>query len=400
MASIRERTTKQGETTYAVLYRHHGKQASITFQSLKGDAGAERFKALVELLGPDKALAEMAAPDQGITVDELAAEFFAWKAGDVTERTMADYRRDYANWIAPTLGRRPADSVDEMDVQRLVDAMAKTLEPKSVADRHMLLHSMFKFGSAKTRRLVDHNPCLETTLPKRRKKPPKGATLAEWQALHEAALQVDPAAADLMYFIASTGWRWSEAAALTVAGVEEYPDHDGRMALYVSVQRVFRKDANQRQVVAEDQAKSDAGIRRVKVPGSAADMIRRRIVGKGPGDLVFTNSSGRKWYQQNFLNRVWPRIVAASGVDRPVTPHWLRHTHVALLNRSGVTMPEIQRRLGHEDISTTFNTYGGMIDDISSTQLDALDHLLTGQVVKGEVVTGEVWAGEVLELDG
>ena len=94
---------------------------------------------------------------------------------------MGDYRRDYDNWIRPWFGHRAAESIDETDVQKLVDHMAQTLSPKSVADRHMLLHSMYAYGRAKTRRLVEHNPCLETELPKRVKKPPKGTTVPEFR---------------------------------------------------------------------------------------------------------------------------------------------------------------------------------------------------------------------------
>jgi hypothetical protein len=141
---------------------------------------AADFAGLVDILGPEKALATLAArEDDGLTVDQLAERFFEWKAGDVTERTLADY----TNWIKRDLGWRMAESIDELDVQRLVDEMRKRLEPKSIADRHMLLFSMFKFGSARTRRLVSHNPCTETQLPKRLKKPAKGVTLTEYHAI-------------------------------------------------------------------------------------------------------------------------------------------------------------------------------------------------------------------------
>lgn len=386
MASMRERTTKRGETTFQVLYRHNGKQASQTFVD---EESALRFKSLVELLGAGKALETLESEEaRGITVEELAERFFEWKAKDVTPRTLADYRRDYENWIRRPLGSRYADTIDERDVQTWVDSMAAKLDAKSVADRHMILHSMFKYGSAKVRRLVDHNPCSETQLPKRTKKPPKGVTIPEWQALHAAAEKVEPDAADLMLFIVSTGWRWSEAAALTVARVEEYDDRDGTPRMFVSMGQVMRAG----QVV--EGAKSSAGYRRIKLPTHAADVVRRRMVGKGPADLVFTNEAGRKWYQQNFLNRTWTRIVEASELDRRPTPHMLRHTHVALLDRAGATLPEMQRRVGHESIQTTINVYGGMIDDISGEALDKLDALIAGdparQIVSGDVVMGEL----------
>ena len=391
MASIRERTSEQGETTWAVLFRVGKTQRSQTFRTEKL---AEDFRSLVEILGPAKALATLAAKsnDQGLTVDELAERFFAWKARDVQPRTIADYHRDYANWIKAPLGSRVADTVDELDVQNWVDSMRDRLEPKSIADRHMLLHSMFKFGVARTRRLVEHNPCTETQLPRRVKKPAKGFTLSEYAALRDTARRLHPDAADLLEFIAATGWRWSEASALKVRAIEEYADENGVWHMYATMQSVTRGGR------AVEGAKSDAGFRRVKIPKSAAAVIRSRIIGKGSEDLVFTNSAGRKWYQQNFLNRTWTTILAEAKVEpyadgKRKTPHALRHTHVAILDRAGASTAEMQRRLGHEDIQTTINVYGGMIDDIDDDVLERVDEMLNRpEQIIGEVVSGTVVA--------
>lgn len=392
MASIRKRTNAAGEPTWAVLYRHGTRQTSTTFGTAKSAAD---FKALVEnpFIGPDKAVAMLHNdPRSGLTVDELAEKFFDWKATDVTPRTLADYKRDYKNWIKEPLGHRLAESVDERDVQAWVDKMAKVLDPKSVKDRHMILGGMYRYGSARSRRLVEHNPCRETELPKRKKKPVKGATITEWLALYPAAQRTDPDAADLLLFIISTGWRWSEVAALTIASIEDYGDDE----VYVSVRQVVRRDAEQKFVITEDEAKSFAGIRRIRVGGLCAAMLRRRSIGKGPADLVFTNRHGRRWHQTNFLSRTWTDLLAAANIERRFTPHALRHTHVALLDRGGASLPEMKRRLGHEDVQTTINVYGGMIDDVSSSTLAAVDRMLTGdQPLVGEVVPGSV----VLEID-
>ena len=119
---------------------------------------------------------------------ELAAKFLEWKKRDVTERTIADYRRDYANWIKPTFGHLAADRINEGDVQDWVDDMAKRLAPSSVADRHMLLHSIYKYGRARSRRLVDHNPCEETEMPKVGKKRARGTKISEWRRILDVNL--------------------------------------------------------------------------------------------------------------------------------------------------------------------------------------------------------------------
>lgn len=396
MASIRERTSKAGERTWAVLYRRGRKQSSKTFATLKA---AEDFAALVDILGAEKALAALASEDADdrLTVDDLAERYLTWKARDVTARTLSDYRRDVANWISPWLGHRAAESLDEADVQKWVDHMAGRLSPKSVADRHMLLHSMYQFGKAKSRGLVTHNPCLETDLPKRTRTQPKGTTTPEFRAILDAAQRRNPDAGDLILFLGETGWRWSEAAALDVRDVME--DDAG---VWVVVSRVFRIDGSGRQVLAEGAAKSDAAFRRIRLLPESAAMMRRRVTGRGPGDLVFTNSRGRPWNQNTFLRSTWPGIVATAQLgERKPTPHWLRHMHVAVMAAAGAPMHEIQRRIGHEHYSTTVDVYGRMIGDVSDDTLSRAGAIMSGglsapgvaPVVQGEVVT-------IAELDG
>ncbi|MGZ4518931.1 MAG: tyrosine-type recombinase/integrase [Mycobacteriaceae bacterium] len=392
MASMRERSSGASETTWQVLYRHGGKQASKTFRDPKK---AEKFRALVDLIGPDKAWAEITGGGlpSGLTVAQLAAQFLEHKArpGGVTPRTLADYRRDIANYVEPWFGHRAAESLDEADVQKWVDHMAKTLAPKSVADRHMLLHSMYQYGKAKSRRLVTHNPCLETELPKATKKPPKGTRVTEWRAILRAAAERNPDAHDLILFMGSIGWRWSEAAALCVDAVEDDGTH-----VWVDVVRVFRIIDN-RQVLVDGAAKSEAGFRRSRLPREAGAMVRRRIVGKGPGDFVFTNSRGGHWNQNTFLRDTWPGLLKAAKVGsatRKPTPHWMRHMAVGVMARAGVPMHEIQRIIGHESVDTTNGTYGSMVTTLNSHALTNMDAILAGLNAPGEVVVGQV-VGEI-----
>lgn len=381
MASIRSRTTGTGETTYSVLYREGGKQRSDTFH----DQGrAEKFRQLVELLGPAKARAEMFGQDNsGLTVDELAEAFFAAKASDITPRTLADYRRDYTNWIQPFLGHRQADSVDELDVQRLVDHMKTRLDPKSVRDRHMVLGSMFRWGSAKTRRLVTHNPCLETELPKKTTKAAKGMTIPEWHQFYEIGCKDLPDVGDLAAFLVGTGWRFSEATALMVRNVHDWGDDE----IFVDMAQVLRREPGKVGVVTEG-GKSEDSLRRTRLGRQTAAIVRRRIIGKGPDELVFTNPSGRKWHQSNFLERHWAKAVEASKLERKPTPHWLRHTHGLLLDRAGASLAQMQKRLGHADIQTTINVYGRMIGDVTPDVLERVDAMIHDpeQVVTGEMV--------------
>lgn len=389
MASVRERVSKRGEATWAVLFRHNGKQTSETFATPKA---AEDFRALVDLIGSRDALARLNghSEDQGLTVDDLADRYLEWKAPDVTPRTLSDYRRDYDNWIRPWFGHRQAGHIDERDVQHWVDHMKKTLDAKTVKGHHILLGGIYRYACARSRRLVEHNPTTETQLPKAKKKPPRGFTMREWSDFYAANLRERPDATDLAVFLVLTGWRWSEAAALPVGAVEDYGEQ-----MFVAVTQVNRRDEQLRFVIVSG-AKTYDSVRRIEVTPATAELIRRRIVGKSSTDLVFTNPDGRRWYQQNFLNRTWTAMLRAAGMSHEgegrKTPHALRHTHVGMLDRAGATLPQMSRRAGHSNIQTTVNVYGGMIDNIGSEVLVNLDAMVLPQDAAGEVVAGAVVA--------
>ena len=405
MASVRERTGSSGETSWAVLYRHGNRQASKTFRSLKG---AEDFKVLVDQFKAEKALAYLAdqhpAPT-GLSVDSLAAKWLATKTADVTPNILVGYQRDYDNWISPYLGHREAANLTEVDVQDWVDRLKvtnspvtkKPLSPKSIADRHAILHQMFGWGSAKTRAVVPYNPCKETRLPARVKTSVKGLRIPELHALLAAGERFDADTSDLIAFLAGTGWRISEGVALPAWAVEEVDLTGGGVAVYVSMHQVRRRGVG---IVAGGKSEASIG-RRLRVLGPGASALRRRIVGLGPEDLVFTFADGRPgvdrrgpWNENSFRGLRWPKVVKAAGLEsRGPTPHWLRHTHVALCIAAGMGLAEIQRRLGHEDIQTTINIYGRMFEEMTTEMADRADALFLPGVVPGEVVELDQSAG-------
>ena len=342
---------------------------------------------LIDFKGPDWALEQLdstasAAP----TLDETAAAFFAWKAGNVrSARTVEDYRRDYDNWLSPALGHKPVDRINEADVQDLIDSMRpregyRGLSPKSIADRHAILHAIFKWAAAPQRRdyPVDRNPCIGTDLPKRTKSTPHGLKPAEVQALFSALRTINPDAADLAEFALASGWRWSECVALGTFDVED----DG-VNCWVTVTRVARRQADSSTTIVQD-AKSEAGKRRIKLDRGASALVRRRVAAAGPGGLVFTTVTGAMWDYQHFRARYWVKAVEAANLHRKPSFHWLRHTSVGYLAMSGkVSMDEIRRRIGHEHISTTFDVYGGMVEDVSDDALEAFAAIRSAKPVAG-----------------
>lgn len=399
MASIRARTNSKGVTSYAVLFLHGTKQRSKTFTSEKQ---ATKFRKLVEAVGPDEALKKLEGgiQDNSPSVADLFDEWLALKAADMTTEGHRDYVRGYKRWIEPTFGWRDADTVTEKDIQAWVDGVLRpTLGAKAVAKQHALLHGMYKWAASKTVGKVPHDPCQETKLPKRTKKPPRGILMPELHALLQAGEKSELRdAADVIAVVAGTGWRPGEVMGLRCGAVEVM--HNG--AVYATVESVYRRGEG----VVED-AKTEAGMRRLRVLGEGARVLARRIIGRGPADLVFPHPNpgrgrgaekdehGRivekPWRPANFTRNYWPQIVEAAGLSaRKPTPYSLRHTHVALCHAAGLSLPEIQRRIGHESIQTTIDVYGKLIDGMTDEAADRLDALLNPSTAIPQTIAGEL----------
>lgn len=372
------RKTSTG-TSWRVRFRHRGRQTSETFRT---NRAAQDFADDIRRHGVETAMRlyeDRLRAREGDTLDELFEDFLTWKATRVrSDRTVVDYRRTWQRWMSPTLGVLPAHLVTEKDVQKWIDSMIGS--PKSIADRHALLHAVYKWAAKPAVRRVEIDPCTSSDLPKGEKKMPKGLQPTEYQALYAAMYEIDRDAADLIDFLAASGWRWSEATALAFGQVDEYGG-----VMYVSAGWVMRRGATGTADRVES-VKGEGSLRRIKLDQDAAAVIRRRAIGKKPGDLVFTTSEGYGWHYNNFRRRKWDRAVKAAGLEyRSPTPHWLRHTAVAWAVMSGASLKEIQARIGHKNISTTMDTYGRMIDDISTESVDKIGALRTGRVVAGQI---------------
>jgi integrase len=388
-------TANDGTVTWRVRFRIGGGSRSETFATKKD---ADRFVSLLAAVGGARARAVMDEAKPSDVMEHLLGDvcdkWLAWKGATRADgspiRVSSSYTIDrygqlIRNQIKPGLGTKPLNLITETDIQEWVDGLADTLSAKTVKDAHSVLHSIYKWAGNKAQGLAIIDPCTETVLPKRRKNVAKGLREEEWHILYHAAADVSQDAADLLHFIVSTGWRWSEAVAVRSMDVDDW----GGPKISVAMGRVLRREANGRFQFVDDEAKSQAGIRATGLKGSPVDMIRRRRIGLAPDDLLFTNDAGGVWYYPGFIARYWERPktgrdaapnrtrimerARALGLTRPITPNILRHTHAYMMLLGEEPYAAVQKRMGHEDIRTTTGVYGSMISDVSDAGLEAFD---------------------------
>lgn len=168
-----------------------------------------------------------------------------------------------------------------------------------------------------------------------------------------------------------TGMRLGELMALTVGDI----NFDAKKV--VISKTLHRK--NKVDIITT--AKTDAGMREIFLPDFLLEIMEEyisRLYGKTKKDRLFTFSKGgiEKAFKSSIeqANKVYelPKIRI----------HDLRHSHATLLISQNVDIATISKRLGHENIKTTLDTYAHFFEQNARGVASLLDSINSGSVNK------------------
>ena len=155
----------------------------------------------------------------------------------------------------------------------------------------------------------------------------------------------------LTRFLVLTGLRIGELIALTTSDVD-------LSARSISITKTYSTITK-----AISSAKTDSSVREIYVqddllPVCREIFARRRYLEKTFGtksNLFFPDIDGG--YMQYAAYAKYLRENTEKLIGRALSPHALRHTHVALLAENGIPLEVISRRLGHSNSTITKEVY-------------------------------------------
>lgn len=369
MASLEKRTNGDGSVSWRVRWREGEDRFSQTFPTR---AQAVTFRGQVDAAGGWPA--EWLATDtEEPTFAQWAERAIAARSG-VTERTRHDARRDLRLHIEPTFGDQRLSQISRESVARWVnDLAASGMAPKTIRNVHGLASSIM--AEAQADGVTDRNPFRGTRLP-RVDHVDEEMTFLTPQELGMLVEVVPAHYRDLVQFLAGTGLRFGEATAVRVRDVDVL---GGRL----TVAQAWKRQPDSTFTLGPP--KTARSRRTISLSRSLQELLIPHVTGK-PDDLVFTTPRGEPVRHSNFHQRVWVRSVGRANDPSREGPdemavlgkrpriHDLRHSHASWLIAANVPLPKIQRRLGHENISTTIDRYGHLmpeLDDVVDVAIDA-----------------------------
>lgn len=315
---------------------------------------------------PALASGKYVAPQAGRVTITVVHTSWAASQGHISPKTAATRRSIWSTRVQPQWGDVSVVDVKASAVKAWVAKMAaEDVGPTTIENAFGLLRQVL--GAAVEDGRLPRNPCDGVRLPKRKHADRGYLTHSQVAALADALDRN----AEVVRFLAYTGLRWGEMAALRVQ------DFD-----------MLRRRVNVSRSVTESgglvwSTPKTHERRSVPFPAALADELAALMVGRGRDDLVFTDLRGGVLRNSNWRARVFDKAMAAAkaaaiaqrarevadtgAATTPefptLTPHDLRHTAASLAVSAGANVKAVQRMLGHARASMTLDVYADLFDE-------------------------------------
>nr|DAT38526.1 MAG TPA: Integrase [Caudoviricetes sp.] len=159
-----------------------------------------------------------------------------------------------------------------------------------------------------------------------------------------------------------TGMRYGELAALN------YKEDIDFSKKTIHIKHTY--DFRQKERTTPKTIKSD---RVITAPQKVLDIIKEQIIENATNgfdtDFIFINTLGEPITNARVISAL-KRHGQKNGIDKNITTHMFRHSHISLLAELGIPLTAIMDRVGHSDSKTTLEIYSHvtqkMVSDISS----------------------------------
>ena len=299
-------------------------------------------------------------------VNELFCNYYEkwitiYKEGAIRNSTMQKYKLT-SRWlkkIAPNLKIR---EINRITYQEILNKYAETHERQSTMDFHHQLKAAIL--DAVDEGLISKDPTRKAIIKGKapREKKVKYLNQFELQKLiSDLDLKNEINFDWLIYLVAKTGLRFSEALAITPKDFD-FP----RQILNVD------KTWNYKESGGFEPTKNKSSERKVQLDWQTVIQFSELIKEMEEDKPIFIS---KKIYNST-INDILKRHCNNVGIS-VISIHGLRHTHASILLYAGVSIASVAHRLGHASMSTTQKTYLHIIQELENTDIDKIMRALT-----------------------
>lgn len=285
-----------------------------------------------------------------------------YKDGAIRNSTMQKYMLSL-KWIKKIAPRLHIKEINRITYQELLNKYAEKHERQSTMDFHHQIKASIL--DAVDDGLIEKDPTRKAIIkgknPTREKKE-KFLNQFELQKLISDLNLDDKINNDwLIYLIAKTGIRFSEALALTPK------DFDLPHQL-LNIDKTW----NYKDQSGFEPTKNKSSERKIQLDWQTVIQFSELIKSIDDEKPIFIDN---KIYNST-INDILARHCKNVGIPI-ISVHGLRHTHASVLLYAGVSVASVAHRLGHASMTTTQKTYLHIIQELENTDIDKIMRALT-----------------------
>lgn len=284
-----------------------------------------------------------------------------YKEGAIRNATMQKYKLTL-KWLKKIAPNLKINEINRISYQEILNKYAESHERQSTMDFHHQLKAAIL--DAVDEGMISRDPTRKAII--------KGKTPREKKDKYLNQFELQKLIADLdlkekintdwlIYLIAKTGIRFSEALAITPKDFD-FPHQT------LNIEKTW----NYKENGGFEPTKNKSSERKVQLDWQTVMQFSEIIKGLEEEKPIFIN---KKIYNSTINDTLKRHCINA---EIPViTIHGLRHTHASILLYAGVSIASVAHRLGHASMSTTQKTYLHIIQELENTDIDKIMRALT-----------------------
>ena len=264
-----------------------------------------------------------------------------YKKGAIRNSTMQKYKLTL-KWLTKIVPNIKVKEINRISYQEILNTYAESHEKQSTMDFHHQLKAAIL--DAVDEGMIERDPTRKAIIkgkPPRDKKE-KYLNQFELQKLIKDLDLTSQINNDwLIYLIAKTGLRFSEALALT-------PDDFDFVHQVLNVDKTW----NYKEKSGFEPTKNKSSERKVQLDWQTVIQFSELIKNSEKDKPIFI----KKNVYNSTINDILKRHCQNAEIPT-ITIHGLRHTHASIMLYAGVSIASVAHRLGHASMSTTQKTY-------------------------------------------
>ncbi|CAL59269.1 Tyrosine recombinase XerC [Mycoplasmopsis agalactiae] len=279
-----------------------------------------------------------------------------YKRGSIRKVSFKKYELTL-DWIIKLAPDLKICDLDRVSYQQIINEYAECHERQTTMDFHHHLKGCLL--DAFDEGLLTKDPTRKVVIKGKAARPKKIKFLSNFELqllLKELNLQDKLNFDWLIFLIAKTGLRFSEAVALT-------PDDFDFTKQLLNISKTW----NYKELGGFLPTKNKSSVRKIQLDWQTISRFASLVQGLEKNKPIFVF---KEKVFNSTINDILARRCKKAKIPAVISIHGLRHTHASILLYAGVSIASVAKRLGHSSMNTTERIYLHIINELENKDID------------------------------